>query len=239
MAVYLDEFYTQKGNLVSVSPEQASRFAKEVAGDFNPIHNPDAKRFCVPGDLLFSLILAKVGLSQQMSVTFSGMVGRGVDLIFPEKTDGKVDLIDEKGKVYTHVESAGDSTTDSTVIEKLSKEYVAFSGQNFPFVMVPLMRKHQVMFNTKRPLVMYESMSFKLDRVDLAAPTLTLVESSLDIDGKRGEVHFLFDIKDGDEVIGQGDKKLLVGGLMPFDEEQMNAMIEQFTEFKQAYLSNL
>jgi hypothetical protein len=237
--VFLDEFYTQNGNLVSISPEQASRFAKEVAGDFNPIHNPDAKRFCVPGDLLFSLVLAKFGLSQKMSVTFSGMVGRGVDLVFPQESSGNIDLADANGKVYTRIEHAGDTTKDSAIIEKLSKEYVAFSGQNFPFVMVPLMRKHQVMFNTRRPLVMYESMSFQLDSVNLAAPSLTLVESKLDIDGKRGEVHFLFDIKDGDRLVGQGDKKLLVGGLLPFDEEQMDAMIAQFTEFKTAYLGSL
>jgi hypothetical protein len=193
----------------------------------------------VPGDLLFSLVLAKFGLSQKMSVTFSGMVGRGVDLVFPQESSGNIDLADANGKVYTRIEHAGDTTKDSAIIEKLSKEYVAFSGQNFPFVMVPLMRKHQVMFNTRRPLVMYESMSFQLDSVNLAAPSLTLVESKLDIDGKRGEVHFLFDIKDGDRLVGQGDKKLLVGGLLPFDEEQMDAMIAQFTEFKTAYLGSL
>lgn len=237
--MYLDKFYTQKDNVISISPEQASKFAKEIAGDFNPIHDPDARRFCVPGDLLFSLILSKAGLSQEMSVVFSGMVGRGVDLIFPDLIEGQIELQDEKGKVYTHVDCSGETTHNAETIEKLSKEYVAFSGQNFPFVMVPLMRKHQVMFNTKRPLVMYESMSFKLDRVDLANPNLELVESSLEIDGKRGEVHFLFDIKDGEQVVGQGDKKLLVGGLMPFDEDEMNQMIENFTELKTSYLSNL
>lgn len=233
--MYLDEFHSQNGNVITVSPEQASRFAKEVAGDFNPIHNPDAKRFCVPGDLLFSLILARYGLSQKMAVRFAGMVGRDSELTFPESANDSIDLIDGKGKVCTHVERSGDKTLDAATIEHLSREYVAFSGHNFPFVMVPLMRKHQVMFNTQRPLVMYESMAFELDRVNLQQPTLTLIEATLDVDGKRGDVHFLFEIKDGEEVVGRGDKKLVVGGLLPFDEEQMALMIEEFTAAKEAY----
>ncbi len=36
-----------------------------VVDDFNPIHDEDNKRFCVPGDLLFSVLLANVGLSQK------------------------------------------------------------------------------------------------------------------------------------------------------------------------------
>ena len=56
------DFYAQRGEYVVISAEQASRFAKGVAGDYNPIHNPDARRFCVPGDLLFTLVLVKFGL---------------------------------------------------------------------------------------------------------------------------------------------------------------------------------
>ena len=54
------DFYAQRGEYVVISAEQASRFAKGVAGDYNPIHNPGARRFCVPGDLLFTLVLTKV-----------------------------------------------------------------------------------------------------------------------------------------------------------------------------------
>ena len=65
------DFYAQRGEYVVISAEQASHFAKGVAGDYNPIHNPDARRFCVPGDLLFALVLAKFGLSRHMTFRFT------------------------------------------------------------------------------------------------------------------------------------------------------------------------
>ena len=70
----LKDFYTLEGDLIRFSREQASRFAKEVAGDFNPIHDVDAKRFCVPGDLLFSVMHDRHGLSQHMKAAFVGMI---------------------------------------------------------------------------------------------------------------------------------------------------------------------
>ena len=62
------------------SRQQASQFAKQVATDFNPIHDEDSKRFCVPGDLLFAVLLHKYGLTEQLSCTFNGMVGADVPL---------------------------------------------------------------------------------------------------------------------------------------------------------------
>jgi len=53
----LEKYYTLSGSRLSFSRQQASEFAKSVAGDFNPIHNVDSLRFCVPGDLLFSVII--------------------------------------------------------------------------------------------------------------------------------------------------------------------------------------
>ena len=73
----LRDYYSENDGFIQFSREQASRFAKNVAGDFNPIHDPDSKRFCVPGDLLFACSLANFGLSEKMHVRFSGMVGAG------------------------------------------------------------------------------------------------------------------------------------------------------------------
>ena len=66
--MFLERYHATQNGLVLISATQASRFAKEVAGDFNPIHNPDARRFCVPGDLLFALLLSHFGLSRQLSL---------------------------------------------------------------------------------------------------------------------------------------------------------------------------
>ena len=53
----LSGVYQESEGKVSVTREQASRFAKSIADDCNPLHDIDAKRFCVPGDLLFSMVL--------------------------------------------------------------------------------------------------------------------------------------------------------------------------------------
>ena len=59
---------------ITISAEQGSHFAKDVAGDFNPIHNTDAKRFCVPGDLLFAITLLRYGLRSKMDFRFLEML---------------------------------------------------------------------------------------------------------------------------------------------------------------------
>lgn len=235
--MFLNDYYQEVDGKVVISADQASRFAKDVAGDFNPIHDPDAKRFCVPGDLLFALALTKYGLSQNMSVSFSGMVGKDKPLILPEKTDGVIEIQDEAGKVYTHVEASGDVTHDTALVESMIRRYVAFSGRNFPYILVPLLEKHQVMFNPKRPLVIYESMAFSLDRLDLHDPSLELVESTLEVNGKRGDAHFLFEIRQGSEVVGRGDKKLIVSGLQPYDSAVMADVVDNFNAMKDAYLA--
>lgn len=82
--MFLDDFHTLTDGRIRISAQQASQFAKRIAGDYNPIHNPDARRFCVPGDLLFALVLARFGLSQRMSFRFLSMVGDGTPLCFSE-----------------------------------------------------------------------------------------------------------------------------------------------------------
>ena len=160
------DFYAQRGEYVVISAEQASRFAKSVAGDYNPIHNPDARRFCVPGDLLFTLVLVKFGLSRQMEFRFTNMVGADTPIKFSETVDGDIHVCDDSGKCYLQVVRSGDMTRDEAVVEGFARCYVAFSGKNFPHYLKPLMEQHGVMFNPKRPLVIYDSMGFCLDRLD-------------------------------------------------------------------------
>ncbi|MHA7879101.1 MAG: DUF3581 domain-containing protein [Saccharospirillum sp.] len=232
--MFLDPYHSEQDGHVLISADQGSQFAKRVAGDFNPIHNPDNKRFCVPGDLLFSLVLAKYGLSQRMSVRFSGMVGAETPLVFPQRDEGVIDITDVNGKAYLHVEHSGETSHDPALIECLARNYVAFSGQNFPYIFVPLLKKHQVMFNPKRPLVIYESMAFELDSIDLNQPTLELDQTSLDVNGKRADALFEFVIKAAGQTVGKGTKKLIVSGLQPYDAELMQGVIDEFNALQAA-----
>ncbi|MGL5048946.1 MAG: DUF3581 family protein, partial [Shewanella sp.] len=68
--MFLAPYFLKQNQAISVSAQQASDFAKKIAQDFNPIHDVGAKRFCVPGDLLFALVLTQYGLSQSMKFGF-------------------------------------------------------------------------------------------------------------------------------------------------------------------------
>lgn len=213
-----------------MSRQQASDFAKQIANDFNPIHDIDAKRFCVPGDLLFSLVLNHYGLDQHMRFTFSGMVGDNIQLIFPRSDTGEITIRGDNGKEYLRIERSGDRTHDAHLINKLVRVYVAFSGQAFPHILVPLMQQHEVMINPDRPLIIYESMELNLDKLEILNPELSLTGSSLTPKGKRGEVQLNFVVKDGAEIVGKGTKKMVLSGLRPFDEQHMQQVVSTYNQ---------
>ncbi len=233
--MFLDPYHSIVDGHVCVSSAQGSRFAKEVAGDFNPLHDEGARRFCVPGDLLFSLVLARYGLSQRMSCRFVGMVGDGVPLCFPEQPGAEFDITDTRGKVFVHIERAGENTRDERVVEAIARQYVAFSGKNFPHYLEPLMASKGVMFNPARPLVMYDSMDFAMQRLDLVDPRLELADSTLEVAGKRGDSMLYFKVYEGDEVVGSGSKKIVMSGLREYDHEQVQAFVAEFYRLKEAY----
>jgi len=232
------EFYTRRGDFVVISAAQASRFAKGVAGDYNPIHNPDARRFCVPGDLLFALVLERFGLWQQMEFRFTNMVGADTPLCFRETEEGVVQVCDEQGKCYLEATRHGEVTRDKAAIEAFARCYVAFSGKNFPHYLKPLMETHGGMFNPTRPPVIYDSMGFSLERLNAQTPGLELTGSSLDVQGKRADALLDFSIQSGGKAVGVGSKKLVVSGLCDYNAEQMDAIVAEFYRLKAAYESN-
>ena len=231
----LSQFHRENADGIHITAEQASRFAKEIADDFNPIHNPDAKRFCVPGDLLFALVLEKYGLNQQMCFTFSSMVGNGVALRFPASDSEEIAVTDDKGKTYLRVERRGGVTRKESLVEAFTRQYVSFSGQNFPHVLIPLLEERNVMLNPDRPLVIYESMSIHLDHLDFSNPVLNMSAGSLDVKGKRGDVRLEFQIESAGEIVGAGFKKLVLSGLREYEEDKVRGLIESYNTSKREY----
>ncbi|NOR72146.1 MAG: DUF3581 family protein [Methylomarinum sp.] len=235
--MFLKEFYSEVNDCTTITAEQGSLFAKEVAGDFNPLHDIEAKRFCVPGDLLFAIVLEKYGLSKKMNFTFTGMLGHGVTLDFPETDTDQFDINGSNNKTILKVERSGESITDAKTIEALIKDYVAFSGHNFPYVLVPLMAKQQVMINLTRPLVMYDSMSLEFDHLNFTDPKVEMLEPVLNVSGKRGDAFLHFQIKSGDEVVGKGFKKIVISGMREYEEEPMQAFVDNYLARKEDYLA--
>ncbi|QYJ97001.1 DUF3581 domain-containing protein [Shewanella alkalitolerans] len=226
--MFLSSYFNKAQQLVSVSAQQASEFAKGVAQDFNPIHDVDAKKFCVPGDLLFALVLGQYGLSQKMTFRFEGMVGSGVNLVFPDVVGDSFAILDDKDKQYLSVSRSGESTQCEVQTESFVRSYVAFSGLNFTHVLVPLMKQHGMMINPARPLVIYESMSFDLHTLDFDSIALNLVEQNLAIDGKRGDVTLKFELHCDDKLVGTGEKTLVLSGLRPLEAQSMDEMVARY-----------
>jgi hypothetical protein len=235
--MFLKQFFSTHNNKILIEAKQASLFAKDIAGDFNPLHDPEAKRFCVPGDLLFSIVLEHYGLRQNMHFIFSGMVGHGVYLNFPETDSENYNITDDKGKTYLHVERKGPVVNDPELIKAFIQNYVAFSGLNFPHVLVPMMAKQNVMINTERPLVIYESMSFEFAHMNFSTLDMEASKTELEVVGKRGDARLHFNIKDGDEIVGQGFKKLIISGVREYDHDIITNFTDNYLARKQQYLA--
>ena len=232
----LESYYTKRDNVVSISAEQASTFAKQQCQDFNPIHDPENKRFCVPGDLLFSLALNEYGVSESMSFTFTNMVGANVGLVFPEADGDHIVVTNEQGKSVLEINKQGNTSHDPALIDSLIKNYVVFSGQNFPNLLMPLMKKHDVMFNPARPLVMYNSMSFEFDTLSLDNPVnVELADSYFEVEPKRANNFLHFAINDGEKTIGRGIKKLIVAGLKPYKHDVITAFSTAYEARRSAF----
>lgn len=233
--MFLSNYFKKENQSVTITPAQASDFAKSIAQDFNPIHDEGAKRFCVPGDLLFALVLNQYGLSQKMTFNFAGMVGDGVQLQFPDDIAEDFDIRDSKDKCYLEVHRSGDVRHCDAQIESFIRKYVAFSGLNFMHILVPMMKQHQVMINPARPLVIYESMSFDLTTLDFTEVSLKLVKQELQVEGKRGDVTLTFELLSGDTIVGTGVKTLVMSGLRPYEEESALQMCDAYESRRVAF----
>lgn len=236
--MFLSPYYSEKAGFISVSGPQASHFAKAIAGDFNPIHDEDARKFCVPGDLMFALVVERFGIFQSMNFQFLGTVGANVGLVLPDVSATEFQIVNDKKKPVVDVKLAGEKNDNPEPKEFLIREYTAFSGHNFPHILVPLMAENGVMINPARPLVMYESMSLNFDCLDVEQVTLRLSETSLEVDGKRGHVRLHFEVFADNQVVGFGAKKLALGGLQPFDQTAMDQVVADYEAKKAEFLAS-
>lgn len=238
--MFVNQYYLQNNEKIRFERQQASDFAKEVCDDFNPIHDIDAKRFCVPGDLLFATILSKNGLSQHMTFHFKGMVTENVEISIPPQCDVTTSIIDDKGKEYLSYEAQGSHTQCESLIDSLIRSYVEFSGHTFPHILGELMEKNQVMINPARPMAMYERMEIHLDRVDFTEVSLQFnqQETALTVDGKRGQAKLVFDFINDGEIVGHGIKYMLLGGLKPYCVDEMKVLTDKFFALKDKHLAS-
>jgi len=230
--IFLSPYYNKiNDSKVEVSATQGSAFAKQVANDFNPIHNIDSKRFCVPGDLLFAIALQKYSLHQKMSFQFEGLVKANAILNFPDNAT-ELKITNERSKPVLSISKTGENSSNEQQLEMLIKNYVSFSGHNFPHILVPLMREHQIMINPERPLVIYESMSLDFVSLDFIDPIIELDQTNLLVNGKRGDAQLTFTIKDETgRKIGSGIKNLVLSGLREYEQSAVDDMCQRYQQY--------
>lgn len=252
----LSNYYTEKARAVSFTEDLASAFAKGVAGDFNPIHDPQSKRFCVPGDLLFSVLLDRYGIAQTTGVQFSGMLDGKTAMLLPEKATDHTHLVDENDKPLLSLFLQGPRIVNAHFINCLTEQYVRFSGKTFPDILVPLMRKAGVMINPDRPLVIYKDMSIELSssglnlfdhnqrasgeelthlKGPLGSLALELTETDISVNGRKGAVRLQFAIAINGVEVGEGEKNMVLSGLREFDEAAMAGIVETYNKWRTNY----
>lgn len=235
--MFLKEFYSGSNDSINITAEQGSLFAKDIANDFNPLHDIESKRFCVPGDLLFALVLHKYGVNKEMNFTFAGMLGQGdVTLDFPETEESQFDIVGSNGKTILKVERKGEKTQNDLTVNAIIRNYVAFSGHNFPYVLVPLMAEQNVMINISRPFVIYDSMTLAFDHMDFSDPVVEMLDPELRVNGKRADAYFKFQIKSGDRIVGKGFKKIVISGVREYEEQPMQEFVDNYLARKNKYL---
>lgn len=236
---FLQPYFTNNDEQnIIISAEQGSDFAKKVANDFNPIHNVDSKRFCVPGDLLFAIALDQYGLHQSMNFAFQGLVKADTVLSYPVKPEkassAELQVLNARDKAVLTIKASGAETNDADKVEQLIRSYVAFSGHNFPHILVPLMKQHKVMINPERPLVIYESMALELDSLDFDDLHIDLQDTTLVVDGKRGTAKLSFILSDQNRSIGAGIKTLVLSGLREYQQQAIDDMCAEYLAYSQS-----
>jgi hypothetical protein len=231
----LKQFYNLDSQKVNINREQASLFAKSVAGDFNPLHDIDAKRFCVPGDLLFAVALTELGVSQSMRFDFDSMVTEQTTVSLPNRLSAEFSLVDQNDKALMTIHSSGEQTKDASFIANVIEKYVQFSGRTFPEILINLMKEKGVMINPARPLVIYKNMAVNIEQFPAGELTLEFAGASMDVDGKKGSVKLEFDLFVDGNVIGHGTKDMVVSGLRPYEQAAIDIIVSDYQAIKQAY----
>lgn len=92
------------------------------------------------------------------------------------------------------------------------------------------------MINPERPMVMYESMTIDLDRLDIDAPLLEVDHNGLTLNGKRGDVRLAFNLMDCGKIVGRGNKRIMLSGLREYDKQAMDDLVTKLNQRKLDFL---
>nr|MBX2883783.1 DUF3581 family protein [Granulosicoccus sp.] len=101
--------------------------------------------------------------------------------------------------------------------------------------LVSLMQQENVMINPARPLVIYKSLRVELDQMEGLDIQLELDKTTLAVDGKKGEATLEFVLKSAGQIMGRGQKIMLLGGLRDYDQDAIDAIVDEYRRWQRAY----
>jgi hypothetical protein len=81
-------------------------------------------------------------------------------------------------------------------------------------------------------MVMYESMTIDLDRLDIHSPSLEVDHNEVVVKGKRGEAQVAFNLVDSGNVVGRGRKRMILSGLRQYEQQVMDAVTADLNQRK-------
>ena len=95
------------------------------------------------------------------------------------------------------------------------------------------------MFNINRPLVIYESMTLSFHHLNFRQASVEMMEPKMEVTGKRASAFLHFQIKTGENIVGEGFKKLAISVLSGYESEPMQAFVDAYLARKNNYLGSL
>jgi acetylornithine deacetylase/succinyl-diaminopimelate desuccinylase-like protein len=82
-------------------------------------------------------------------------------------------------------------------------------------------------------------MTLTFKHLDFTNPVLEMLEPNMEVNGKRATAYLHFQIRAGEEIVGSGFKKLAVSGLRDYEEQPLQAFVDEYLARKNDYLGNL
>ena len=225
--MFVDQYYTCHEENFYFPKHKSSAFAKQIAKDFNPLHDVKNRRFCVPGDLIFSAILSKFGANKEMTFDFKRMIN-GIEALNVVSSNESISVKNIQNEEMISIHRGGEITHDKVFINGFIRSYVEFSGKMFPEVILNAMKKSGVMPSLKRPLIIYVKMSFSLNVFSSNRPQVMLRETVFEKLGRKGVMSLYFDVWVNGEIIGFGEKKIFIGSVCPCDPSALQVYINSY-----------
>lgn len=220
-------------------PTACSAYARNVAKDFNPIHSHLAKKYCVPGDLIFALITEMHGAHNYMRVDFLNRVGAECKLFFDTKRIALA-LLDVDKKLYAELATAGDKSVCPKRLKTVSNVVVSCTSGYFPYKLIDNLREENVMLSIRRSMVMLKSIEVELRNIHSASSLVAKYQSSgLELSGKRGEVKVYFQLFDDDGIsVGFVTKTVLIIGIEKFNDKASKQYLDDYEGIVQSPRKN-